>query len=137
MKQRQSVNECDIIITSFTVAVAENEVRWKGDRPYLKVKLGAKAVLTCCDAVSSTELKSRWIKETKTGNLTNVQASERISIGSTNTTGRPCGQLLFKHVHLSDSGMYHCEMNHSCLHKSPGTYMHVYSKRRGAWGRAK
>lgn len=116
------------MITSFTVAVAKNEVRWKGDQPYLKVKLGGHAVLTCCDAVSSTKLKSHWIKQVKIGNLASVQPSERISIEDTNTSGRHCGTLLFKHVDLSDTGMYHCYKNNSGIYKSHGTYMQVYSK---------
>lgn len=110
------------------MAVAENEVHWKGDRPYSKVKLGDQAELTCCDVGKSRKLKSQWIKLTNTSNITKVQASVRISIEDTVKAGRFCGKLLFKHVHLNDTGMYHCYRNSSGLHKSLGTYLQVYSK---------
>lgn len=115
------------------MAVAENEVHSKGDRPYSKVKLGHQAELTCCEVAKSRQLKSQWIKLTKTDNITKVQASERILIEDTEKSGRFCGTLLFKHVHLNDTGMYHCYSNSNGLYKSPGTYLQVYSKCRRVW----
>lgn len=109
------------------MAVAENEVH-EGDRPYLKVRLGGQAELKCCDSVNNGKLESHWLKLTKTGNSTRVQPSERISLGVTKASGKFCGTLLFKHVHLNDTGMYHCYRNNSDLNKSLGTYMQVYSK---------
>lgn len=110
------------------MAVAGNEVPWKGDRPYLKVAAGDQAELTCCDAANRRQLKSHWIQQTKTGDIIAVQPSEGILIEDTHKSGRFCGKLLFKNAYLNNTGMYHCYKNNSGLDKSHGTYLHVYSK---------
>lgn len=111
---------------SFTVAVAAVNELPRGDRPYLKVKLGGEAKLKCCED-GGRLLVAHWVKETTQRHLTNVQLSERISSGNELTANRFCGTLLFKHVLLNDTGMYKCHKNNS-EQKSPGTYMQVYSK---------
>lgn len=111
------------------MAVAENEVYFEKDMPYLKVKLHGPAHLECCYAATSGELEPHWLKQTKPmKNLTSVEPSERISFGNKNTPGKFCGTVSFKYVHLNDTAMYHCYMTKNRTHRSHGTYMQVYSK---------
>lgn len=111
------------------MAVAENEVYFERDRPYLKVKLHGRAQLACCHAATSGQLESYWLKQTRLmKNPTKVEPSERISIGSKNISGKFCGTVSFEYVHLNDTAMYHCYVTKNSLHRSHGTYMQVYSK---------
>lgn len=116
-----------IFLCSFVVAVAENEVYFERDRPYLKVKLHERAQLACCHATTSGQLESYWLKQTRLmKNPTKVEPSERISIGSKNISGKFCGTVSFEYVHLNDTAMYHCYVTKNSLHRSHGTYMQVY-----------
>ncbi|XP_075907139.1 B-cell antigen receptor complex-associated protein alpha chain [Nelusetta ayraudi] len=116
-----------IFLCSFVVAVAENEVYFERDRPYLKVKLHGRAQLECCHAATSGQRESYWLKQTRPlKNLTEVQPSERISIGSKIISGKFCGTVLFEYVHLNDTAMYHCYVTKNSTHRSYGTYMQVY-----------
>lgn len=111
------------------MAVAENEVYFEGDMPYLKVKLHGEAHLECCYAATSGQGKSYWLKQTRLmKNQTKVEPSERISIGSKTIPGNFCGTVSFKYVHLNDTAMYHCYVTKNSSYRSHGTYMQVYSK---------
>lgn len=111
------------------MAVAENEVYFESDRPYLKVKLHGQAQLECCCAATSGQREYYWLKQTRPmKNLTKVEPSEHISVESKTISGKFCGMVLFKYVHLNDTAMYHCYMTKNSTHRSHGTYMQVYSK---------
>lgn len=115
----------NLLLCSFVVGIAQNEVTLQPDRPFLRVPVFHTAKLECCYKTSVNSVEFTWIKCTtnKKEDLHVVELSERVN----KVSDKSCGTLIFQRVHLNDSGLYQCLLNGSGIKVfSHGTYLQVY-----------
>ncbi|XP_036929666.1 B-cell antigen receptor complex-associated protein alpha chain isoform X2 [Acanthopagrus latus] len=119
----------NVLLCSFVVAVAPDEVAIMPDRPYLRVELNEPATLECCYSTKVESLDFIWAKRVQGHNSTigpeKVMYTDRVTKTRSKTGDQVCGLLKFKSVEVNDTAMYQCFLNGSSI-LSHGTYLQVH-----------
>ncbi|TDH11571.1 hypothetical protein EPR50_G00062240 [Perca flavescens] len=112
----------NILLCSFVVGIAQNEMTLEPDRPFLRIQVSQRAVLECCYR-ASVSVNITWLKHpsNKTLHPHAVASDHEAKYLNTNLF---CGNLNFNAVQLNDSGLYQCLLNNRLF--SHGTYLQVY-----------
>ncbi|KAM8734315.1 B-cell antigen receptor complex-associated protein alpha chain [Acanthopagrus schlegelii] len=119
----------NVLLCSFVVAVAPDEVAIMPDRPYLRVELNEPATLKCCYSTKLESLMLIWTKRVQGHNFTmdpeNVKYTDRVTKEQRKEGDQYCGVLTFKSVEVNDTAMYQCFLNEGFIF-SHGTYLQVH-----------
>lgn len=114
------------------MVIAQDEVNFEADMPYLRVQLSDQADLECCYKANVESLQLTWVVHSQLLNRTMIQntvsASDRVTMEHKTHSDPKCGTLSFKSVQLNDTGLYNCFLSSGNIFISHGTFLQVYSK---------
>ncbi|KAF1388166.1 hypothetical protein PFLUV_G00087390 [Perca fluviatilis] len=113
----------NLLLCSFVVGIAQNEITLEPDRPFLRIHVSQRAVLECCFR-ANVSVNTTWIKHPSNKTLAPHAVAFSGREAKDHKINLFCGNLTFNAVQLNDSGLYQCLLNNRLL--SHGTYLQVY-----------